>query len=195
MILSFSAGCGRRNSARRALPGESVGRRGGWGPSGLFAGCRPDLLGVPCRASRWGGLVTILYRLAGQPEPGGDSGFSDVETGTWYTDAVAWAAENGIVNGVSDTEFAPGDDITREQLAVILYQYAAYQGYDVSQRADLSGFADAASISDYAQAALSWANAQGLVLGFEDDSLRPQGNASRAQIAAVLLRFCETVVE
>ena len=195
MMLSFSAGCGRRNSARRALPGESVGRRGGLGPWGLFAGCRPDLLGVPCRASRWGGLVTILYRLAGQPEPGGDSGFSDVETGAWYTDAVAWAAENGIVNGVSDTEFAPGDDITREQLAVILYRYAAYQGYDVSQRADLSGFADAASISDYAQAALSWANAQGLVLGFEDDSLRPQGNASQAQIAAVLMRFCETVAE
>ena len=138
-------------------------------------------------------LVTILYRLAGEPEPGGDSGFSDVETGTWYTDAVAWAAQNGIVNGVSDTEFAPGDDITREQLAAILYRYAAYQGYDVSQRADLSGFGDASSISDYAQAALSWAHAQGLVLGFEDGSLRPQGTASRAQIAAVLMRFLAAV--
>ena len=124
-------------------------------------------------------LVTILHRLAGQPAPSGDSGFSDVETGTWYTDAVAWAAQNGIVNGVSDTQFAPGDDITREQLAVILYRYATYQGYDVSQRADLSGFVDAGTISTYAQEALSWANAQGLVLGFEDDSLRPQGNASR----------------
>ena len=140
-------------------------------------------------------LVTILYRLAGQPAPSGDSGFSDVETGTWYTDAVAWAAQNGIVNGVSDTKFAPGDDITREQLAVILYRYATYQGYDVSQRADLSGFVDAGTISTYAQEALSWANAQGLVLGFEDDSLRPQGNASRAQIAAVLMRFCQTVAE
>ena len=140
-------------------------------------------------------LVTILYRLAGQPAPGGDSGFSDVETGTWYTDAVAWAAQNGIVNGVSDTQFAPGDDITREQLAVILYRYATYQGYDVSQRADLSGFVDAGTISTYAQEALSWASAQGLVLGFEDDSLRPQGNASRAQIAAVLMRFCQTVAE
>ena len=140
-------------------------------------------------------LVTILYRLAGQPAPSGDSGFSDVETGTWYTDAVAWAAQNGIVNGVSDTQFAPGDDITREQLAVILYRYATYQGYDVSQRADLSGFVDADTISTYAQEALSWANAQGLVLGFEDDSLRPQGNASRAQIAAVLMRFCQTVAE
>ena len=140
-------------------------------------------------------LVTILHRLAGQPAPSGDSGFSDVETGTWYTDAVAWAAQNGIVNGVSDTQFAPGDDITREQLAVILYRYATYQGYDVSQRADLSGFVDAGTISTYAQEALSWANAQGLVLGFEDDSLRPQGNASRAQIAAVLMRFCQTLAE
>ena len=105
-------------------------------------------------------LVTILHRLAGQPAPSGDSGFSDVKTGTWYTDAVAWAAQNGIV---------------------------------VSQRADLSGFVDAGTISTYAQEALSWANAQGLVLGFEDDSLRPQGTATRAQIAAVLMRFCETV--
>ena len=138
-------------------------------------------------------LVTILYRLAGQPEPGGDSGFSDVAAGTWYTDAVAWAAENGIVNGVSETEFAPGEDITREQLAAILYRYAACQGYDVSQRADLSGFGDAESISGYAQEALSWAHAQGLVLGFEDGSLRPQGNANRAQIAAVLMRFLAAV--
>ena len=162
--------------------------------NGLMDGVGDNLFAPNSETTR-AQLVTILYRLAGQPEPGGNSGFSDVETGTWYTDAVAWAAENGIVNGVSDTEFAPGDAITREQLAVILYRYAAYQGYDVSQRADLSGFADADTISDYAQAALSWAHAEGLVLGFEDDSLRPQGNASRAQIAAVLMRFCETVAE
>ena len=138
-------------------------------------------------------LVTILYRLAGQPAVSGDLPFPDVESGTWYTDAVAWAAQNGIVNGVSDTEFAPGDDITREQLAAILYRYAACQGYDVSQRADLSGFGDASSIRGYAQEALSWAHAQGLVLGFEDGSLRPQGTASRAQIAAVLMRFLAAV--
>ena len=78
---------------------------------------------------------------------------------------------------------------------MILYRYATYQGYDVSQRAGLSGFVDAGTISTYAQEALSWASAQGLVLGFEDDSLRPQGNASRAQIAAVLMRFCQTVAE
>ena len=160
--------------------------------TGLMDGVGDSLFAPNSETTR-AQLVTILYRLAGEPEPGGDSGFSDVAAGTWYTDAVAWAAQNGIVNGVSDTEFAPGDDITREQLAAILYRYAAYQGYDVSQRADLSGFGDASSISGYAQEALSWAHAQGLVLGFEDGSLRPQGTASRAQIAAVLMRFLAAV--
>ena len=160
--------------------------------NGLMDGVGDNLFAPNSETTR-AQLVTILYRLAGEPEPGGDSGFADVETGTWYTDAVAWAAENGIVNGVSDTEFAPGDDITREQLAAILYRYAACQGYDVSQRADLSGFGDASSIRPYAQEALSWAHAQGLVLGFEDGSLRPQGTAFRAQIAAVLMRFLAAV--
>ena len=160
--------------------------------NGLMDGVGDNLFAPNSQTTR-AQLVTILYRLAGEPEPGGDSGFADVAAGTWYTDAVAWAAQNGIVNGVSDTEFAPGDDITREQLAAILYRYAACQGYDVSQRADLSGFGDASSISGYAQEALSWAHAQGLVLGFEDGSLRPQGTASRAQIAAVLMRFLAAV--
>ena len=160
--------------------------------TGLMDGVGDNLFAPNSETTR-AQLVTILYRLAGEPEPGGDSGFADVAAGTWYTDAVAWAAQNGIVNGVSDTEFAPGDDITREQLAAILYRYAAYQGYDVSQRADLSGFGDASSIRPYAQEALSWASAQGLVLGFEDGSLRPQGTASRAQIAAVLMRFLAAV--
>ena len=138
-------------------------------------------------------VVTILYRLAGEPAVSGDAAFTDVADGLWYTDAVLWAAQKGIVNGISATEFAPSGDLTREQLAAILYRYAAYQGYDVSQRADLSGFGDASSISGYAQEALSWAHAQGLVLGFEDGSLRPQGTASRAQIAAVLMRFLAAV--
>ena len=162
--------------------------------TGLMDGVGDSLFAPNSETTR-AQLVTILYRLEGEPEVSGTSGFTDVEADIWYTDAVAWAAQNGIVNGVSGTQFAPGDDITREQLAVILYRYATYQGYDVSQRADLSGFVDAGTISTYAQEALSWANAQGLVLGFEDDSLRPQGNASRAQIAAVLMRFCQTVAE
>ena len=160
--------------------------------TGLMGGVGDNLFAPNSQTTR-AQLVTILYRLEGEPEVSGTSGFSDVAAGIWYTDAVAWAAENGIVNGVSDTEFAPGDDITREQLAAILYRYAACQGYDVSQRADLSGFGDASSISGYAHEALSWAHAQGLVLGFEDGSLRPQGTASRAQIAAVLMRFLAAV--
>ena len=156
--------------------------------TGLMDGVGDNLFAPNSETTR-AQLVTILYRLAGQPAVSGDLPFTDVESGTWYTDAVLWAAQNGIVNGVSETEFAPGGDLTREQLAAILYRYAAYQGYDVSQRADLSGFGDASSISGYAQEALSWAHAQGLVLGFEDGSLRPQGTASRAQIAAVLMRF------
>ena len=160
--------------------------------TGLMDGVGDNLFAPNSQTTR-AQLVTILYRLAGQPAVSGDLPFPDVESGTWYTDAVAWAAQNGIVNGVSDTEFAPGDDISREQLAAILYRYAACQGYDVSQRADLSGFGDASSISGYAQEALSWAHAQGLVLGFEDGSLRPQGTASRAQIAAVLMRFLAAV--
>ena len=138
-------------------------------------------------------VVTILYRLAGEPAVSGDVAFTDVESGLWYSNAVAWAAQKGIVNGISETEFSPSGDLTREQLATVLYRYAACQGYDVSQRADLSGFGDASSISGYAQEALSWAHAQGLVLGFEDGSLRPQGTASRAQIAAVLMRFLAAV--
>ena len=137
-------------------------------------------------------LVTILYRLAGEPEPGGDSGFSDVAAGTWYTDAVAWAAENGIVNGTTDTTFAPGEDITREQLVTVLYRYAESKGYDVSASADLSGYPDAGQVQDYAQPAMAWAVAEGIVEGV-DGTLNPAGNATRAQIATILMRFCEGI--
>ena len=137
-------------------------------------------------------LVTILYRLAGQPAVSGDLPFPDVESGTWYTDAVAWAAQNGIVNGVSDTEFAPGDDITREQLVTVLYRYAESKGYDVSASADLSGYPDAGQVQDYAQPAMAWAVAEGIVEGV-DGTLNPAGNATRAQIATILMRFCEGI--
>ena len=138
-------------------------------------------------------LVTILYRLAGEPDVSGDVGFTDVAPGLWYTDAVAWEAQKGIVNGISETEFAPSGDLTREQLATILFRYAESAGYDVSASADLSGFPDAGDIQSYATEALSWAVAEGLLQGFEDDSLQPQSTATRAQIATILMRFCEGV--
>ena len=134
-------------------------------------------------------VVTILYRLAGEPAVSGDAAFTDVADGLWYTDAVLWAAQKGIVNGISATEFAPAGDLTREQLATILYRYAESAGYDVSASADLSGFPDADQIQSYAAQALSWAVAEGLLQGFEDDSLQPGGTATRAQIAAILMRF------
>ena len=140
-------------------------------------------------------VVTILYRLAGEPDVSGDAGFTDVESGLWYSNAVTWAAEKGIVNGISATEFAPSGDLSREQLAAILYRYAQDQGYDVSAQADLSGFPDAGDIQSYATQALSWSVAEGLLQGFEDDSLRPGGTATRAQIATILMRFCETVAK
>ena len=138
-------------------------------------------------------VVTILYRLAGEPDVSGDVAFTDVEPGLWYTDAVLWAAQKGIVNGISETEFSPSGDLTREQLATVLYRYAESMGFDVSASVDLSGFPDAGDIQSYATQALSWAVAEGLLQGFEDDSLRPGGTATRAQIAAVLMRFLAAV--
>ena len=139
-------------------------------------------------------LVTILYRLEGEPAVSGDLPFTDVEAGIWYTDAILWAAQNNIVNGVSDTEFAPGDDLTRQQLVTILYRYAEAKGYDVSASADLSGYPDAGQVQTYAQPAMAWAVAEGIVEGM-DGNLKPAGNASRAQIATILMRFCEDVAQ
>ena len=140
-------------------------------------------------------LVTILYRLEGQPAVSGDLPFTDVESGTWYTDAILWAAQNNIVNGVSDTEFAPGDDLTRQQLVTILYRYAETKGYDVSASADLAGYPDAGQVQTYAQPAMAWAVAENIIRGMEDGTLKPAGNASRAQIATILMRFCEDVAQ
>ena len=139
-------------------------------------------------------LVTILYRLEGEPAVSGDLPFTDVEAGTWYTNAVLWAAQNGIVNGVTDTTFAPGDDLTRQQLVTILYRYAEAKGCDVSASADLSGYPDAGQVQDYAQPTMAWAVAEGIVEGM-DGNLNPAGNASRAQIATILMRFCEDAAQ
>ena len=162
--------------------------------NGLMDGVGDNLFAPNSETTR-AQLVTILYRLEGEPEVSGTSGFTDVEAGTWYTDAVAWAAANGIVNGVSETEFAPGKDITREQLATILFRYAEAKGYDVSARADLSAYPDADQIQSYATESVAWAVAEGLIQGFEDNTLRPAGNATRAQIATILMRFCEGVAK
>ena len=140
-----------------------------------------------------GMVVTILYRLEGEPRVTGSSGFTDVASGAWYADPVTWAAANGIVNGVSDTEFAPNTDITREQLAAILFRYAEYKGYDVSGRDSLTGYTDRGSISAYALDAMRWAVDEGLITGMTATTIEPQGTATRAQCAAMLMRFIENV--
>ena len=161
---------------------------------GMMTGVSADRF-APASTTTRGMIVTILYRLENEPAVSGGSAFTDVESGAWYADAVAWAAANDIVNGTSATTFAPNSPITREQMAAILYRYAAYKGYDVSQKADLSGYTDAASISGYAKDALAWANAQKLITGVTDTTLNPQGSATRAQVATILMRLCETVVK
>ena len=161
---------------------------------GMMTGVEADRF-APAATTTRGMIVTILYRLENEPAVSGGSAFTDVESGAWYADAVAWAAANDIVNGTSATTFAPNSPITREQMAAILYRYAAYKGYDVSQKADLSGYTDAASISGYAKDALAWANAQKLITGVTDTTLNPQGSATRAQVATILMRLCETVVK
>ena len=148
---------------------------------------------APNSATTRAQLVTILYRMEGQPVVSGDLPFTDVEAGTWYTNAVVWAAQNGIVNGVGDDTFAPGNDLTREQLVTILYRYAEAKGYDVSASADLAGYPDGEEIQAYAREAMAWAVAENIIQGMEDDTLKPAGNASRAQIATILMRFCEGV--
>ncbi len=140
-------------------------------------------------------IVTILYRLEGEPATTMNLPFADVAAGKWYSDAVNWASTNGVVTGYDENTFGPDDPITREQLAAILYRYAAFKGYGVTEKADLAAFADAGAISAYAQESMSWANNNGLIGGVSADLLQPQGSAVRAQVAVILMRFCESVAK
>ena len=139
-------------------------------------------------------LVTVLYRLENPESVNGKHQFADVSDGEWYSDAVSWAAENGVVSGISDTSFAPDEDISREQMAVIIYRYAKLKGYDVENTSELSQFADNKKISDWALEAFEWANAAELVNGTSESSISPQDTATRAQVATILMRFCENIV-
>ena len=139
-------------------------------------------------------VVTVLYRLAGQPAADWENPFWDVPASAWFHDAVTWAWENDITGGVSSTHFGAGNAVSREQLATFLYRYAQDQGYDTSARADLSGYSDAGLVSSYATEALSWANATGLITGTTGTTLSPQGSATRAQVATILSRFCQDVI-
>ena len=142
-------------------------------------------------------LVTVLWRYAGQPTEQA-SGFTDVPDGQWYSTAVAWAAKNSIVNGVGNGKFDPNGSITREQMAVILYRYANSLKLDSGKRSSLDRFADAAKVSSSATEALHWAVAEGIVGGSSDGGrlyLNPQGNATRAEVATLLMRYIENILK
>ena len=140
-------------------------------------------------------IVTMLYRLEGEPAAE-TAGFTDVATGVYYVDAVAWAQANNIVNGITETTFAPSNNISREQLATILYRYAQYKGYDVSVGGmSLNEYTDASQISAYATTAMQWANENGLITGVTSTTLEPQGSATRAQVATILMRFVESIAK
>ncbi len=141
-------------------------------------------------------IVTILWRLEGSPAVDYLMTFEDVASNTWYTEAIRWAAAEGIVTGYSDIKFGPNDPITREQMATIMWRYADGEGYDITlgENTDLSSFGDADDVSAYAVPAMKWACATGLVQGIASGTvinLVPQGNATRAQSATILYRFCE----
>ena len=157
---------------------------------GLFRGMTTTTFCPELPLTR-GQLVTVLHRMEGSPEAAGDSGFQDVTSEDFYTEAVTWAKESGIVCGVTETLFRPADPVTREQFAAILYRYASWKGQDVTAQGDLTPFADAAKISTYAQVPMAWAVAEGLIQGISEDTLCPQGRTTRAQAAAILIRYLE----
>ncbi len=136
-------------------------------------------------------LVTVLWRAEGKPEATEDSTFADLKNGEYYVDAVEWAAKNGIVNGYTETEFAPDDNIAREQIAAIMFRYAAYKGYDVSvgENTNILSYTDYSQISEYAIPAMQWAADSGLMTGRTNSTLNPQADTTRAEIATVLYRF------
>ena len=154
---------------------------------GLMTGISETQFEPEAPASR-GMMVTILYRMEGEPVTG-DNGFTDVSEDSYYAEAVAWAVEKGIVKGRGDGTFHPDDPITREELATFLYRYASCKGRDMTQRAELSGYVDAEQVSGYAYEPLSWAKAVGLISGTDWGGLHPGGRATRAEIAAVFLRY------
>jgi len=132
-------------------------------------------------------MVTVLYRMAGEPEVTGETKFADVKADQWYTDAVIWAEETGIAKGMTEDTFAPGATVTREQAATFLYRYVTeYLGVEAIEGADLSQFKDASAISGYAKEAMAWAVAEELFEGFTDGTIQARETLTRVQLAKLL---------
>ena len=163
--------------------------------NGLMSGMSEDIF-VPNTPLTREMLAVILWNLEGNPTPNDVAPFLDVTSDKYYANAIAWANENGIIAGYGDT-FGVGDSITREQFAVMLHNYAQYQGYDVSVGEDTNilSYTDAFDISNYAYPAMQWACGAGIINGMGDGTLMPQGKATRAEAATMLMNFCENVVK
>lgn len=158
---------------------------------GIMSGTAQDRFSPGGTTSR-GQVVTMLWRMTGSPQAQGQA-FSDVKPGSWYAPAVAWASSAGVVNGKGAGVFAPEAPVTRQEFAAILYRYAEYRNYGPTQAAELGAFSDAGQVSDYAWKPMRWAHAVGLINGVGGGRLSPQGQTDRAQAAAMLMRFVETV--
>jgi len=156
----------------------------------LMGGTAADLFAPNVNMNR-AMLVTVLYRLEGAPAVEKDAPFTDVKKNTYYFDAVAWAYENEIVNGISATLFAPGNNITREQMITIFARYARFKGLETLSLNDLTDYDDRAKVSSYALDAFRWGVGTGIINGTSATTLAPQGTATRAQCAAILHRFIE----
>lgn len=156
---------------------------------GIFSGTGADTFSPDAPMTR-GMLAVVLYNLEGKPGHSYGGSFEDVAQGSWYEDAVYWAAEKGIVTGYGNGSFGPDDNITREQLAVMLYRYAQYKGYDTAQGGmAIREFGDFDSISEYAMEAMTWTVNTGIIGGYSDNTLGPQNTATRAQVAKMLMKF------
>lgn len=164
--------------------------------NGLMSGYGNGVFGPNDHLSR-AQLCQIVYNMEGRPAVTGNSAFIDITDGAWYSGAVTWAAENGIVGGYGNGLFGPENNITREQLAVIFYRYAQAKGYDVSVGEDTNilSYADALDVSEWAIPAMQWACGSGVINGVTDSTLVPQGNATRAQAATMLMRFCSYCID
>jgi hypothetical protein len=161
---------------------------------GLFTGVLEDQFAPETTLTR-GMLVTVLWRLENEPASIQSNPFADVSSGAWYTDAIIWAAGNSIVEGYDNNSFGPTDQLTREQMAAILYRYATFKGYDISATADMTLYEDSDMISEWALPAMRWAVATDLISGITPERLAPKGGCSRAECAVILTRFLQTIVK
>lgn len=159
---------------------------------GLMLGIEQNVFDPESPITR-GQLITVLHRLAGLPQAKAPDPFSDIPENRYYTAAVAWAYENNITTGVSETLFAPEASVTREQMVTFFARYAEMEGHTVETEGNLDAFIDGGSVSTYAVTAMAWAVSAGLINGVDEATLAPQGNATRAQMATILMRYCEAM--